>query len=166
VERFKERYAAWRQPKPHPLTGDLLDPGERVTWRVMSVYRRWSVFFLLQVLTIIWWTHPFLFPGGLAGWNYVWSDLAVVVEMMVGIAFMNQAMRDAKIIRSSLANLATLVANHDTDMDMIRSIYSAVHPDGEGTLAVTIDGRKHALTITDHGTLPDPAHPEETSGKP
>lgn len=83
----------------------MLKPGERVTWRVMSIYRRWSVFLLLQVLTVIWWTHPQWFPGGLAGWNYVWSDLAIVVEMMVGIAFLAQSMRDAVIIRQELGEL-------------------------------------------------------------
>lgn len=81
----------------------MLRLGERVTWLVMSVYRRWSVFLALQALTLVWWTHPRWFPGGLAGWNYVWSDLAIVVEMMVGIAFLAQSMRDAKIIRRELA---------------------------------------------------------------
>ena len=90
-------------PKPHPDTGDMLRLGERVTWRVMSVYRRWTVFLALQALTVAWWAFPKHFPGGLAGWNYVWSDLAIVVEMMVGIAFLNQSMRDAKIIRRELA---------------------------------------------------------------
>lgn len=94
--------ASWRQPKPHPQTGDMLKLGERVTWRVMSVYRRWSVFIALQALTVVWWLFPRDFPGGLAGWNYVWSDLAIVVEMMVGIAFLNQSMRDARIIRQEL----------------------------------------------------------------
>ena len=90
-------------PRPHPDTGDMLRLGERVTWRVMSVYRRWTVFLALQALTVVWWAFPKHFPGGLSGWNYVWSDLAIVVEMMVGIAFLNQSMRDAKIIRRELA---------------------------------------------------------------
>ncbi len=99
MNRLRELLA----PKAHPETGDMLRLGERVTWLVMSVYRRWSVFLALQALTLVWWTHPRWFPGGLAGWNYVWSDLAIVVEMMVGIAFLAQSMRDAKIIRRELA---------------------------------------------------------------
>ena len=105
------RVRAWRQPKPHPQTGDMLRLGERVTWRVMSVYRRWSVFLVLQALTLVWWLDPRRFPGGLAGWNYVWSDLAIVVEMMVGIAFLNQSMRDARIIRQELGEQTEMLAD-------------------------------------------------------
>lgn len=83
----------------------MLAPGERVTWLVMGIYRRWSVFLALQLLTFAWWTFPAVFPGGLFGWNLAWSDLAIVVEMMVGIAFLNQSMRDARIIRAELAEL-------------------------------------------------------------
>jgi hypothetical protein len=68
----------------------------------MNIYRRWSVFLALQALTVAWWLRPGWFPGGIPGWNYVWSDLAIVVEMMVGIAFLNQSMRDAVVIRSEL----------------------------------------------------------------
>jgi len=103
-------YKHWKEPHPHPQTGDMLEPGERVTWRIMGVYRRWTVFILLQLLTIVWWTHAGWFPGGLAGWNYIWSDLAIIVEMMVGIAFLNQSMRDARIIRQSLKDQEQLLA--------------------------------------------------------
>jgi hypothetical protein len=82
-----------------------MTPSERMTWRVMKVYRRWSVFLALQILTVIWWTHPGLFPGGLPSWNYVWSDLAIIVEMMVGIAFLNQAMRDGAVLRQEMREL-------------------------------------------------------------
>jgi hypothetical protein len=99
------RLRAWLKPQPHPTTGDLLAPSERVTWAVMRVYRRWTVFLLLQALTAAWWLFPHAFPGGLPGWNYVWSDLAVIVEMMVGISFLGQAMRDAVVIRKELAEL-------------------------------------------------------------
>lgn len=163
IQVCTDAYRAWKQPKPHPTTGDMLQPGERITWKVMSIYRRWTVFFVLQLVTIIWWTHPHLLPGGLVGWNLLWSDLAVVVEMMVGIAFMNQSMRDARIIRDSLKNLEGIVAsqkqltlNHGNDMMMLRAIYGALHPDGEGVLSVKIDGVTHALEIHDHGTLPTP----------
>lgn len=124
-----DAYRHWQQPKPHALTGDLLSPGERVTWRVMSVYRRWSVFVLLQVLTIVWLSFPRYFPGGQFGWNLLWSDLAVAVEMLVGIAFLNQSMRDARIIRAELKEL-------QDDSKLIREIHAALHPDGEGKVVV------------------------------
>lgn len=118
------RYRDWRRPRPHPQTGDMLTPGERVTWRVMGVYRRWSVFAGLQALTLVWWTEPRWFPGGLPAWNYVWSDLAIIVEMMVGIAFFGQSMRDARVIRAELAELRE-------DSRLIREIHSALFPGAE-----------------------------------
>jgi hypothetical protein len=150
VKGFAQAYHNWKQPKPHPLTGDLLAPSERITWFVMNVYRRWSVFFLLQILTIVWWTHPHLFPGDLAGWNYLWSDLAVVVEMMVGIAFMNQSMRDAKVMRKSLADL-------QTEGDLIRDIHAALHPDGDGHVVIRrIPGDGEVLELkVDNGKSDD-----------
>lgn len=99
---LRQRLASWRQPKPHAETGDLLTPSERLTWHVIGIYRRWSVFLALQVITFIWWTWPRLFPGGQFGWNLAWSALAVDVEMLVGIAFFGQSIRDARIIRSEL----------------------------------------------------------------
>jgi hypothetical protein len=166
VNVCKSMYLSWKTPKPHPQTGDLLQGGERITWKVMSVYRRWSVFFLLQILTIVWWTHPFLFPGGLVGWNLLWSDLAVIVEMMVGIAFMNQSMRDARIIRDSLGNLKTLVEDHDADMMLLRGIYSAIHPDGEGALVVKIDGVAHHLELTTESAQGIDESRTDDDGKP
>lgn len=119
----------WKQPKPHPQTGDLIGPGERITWRIMGIYRRWLVFIALQVLTIIWWCFPKWFPGGLVGWNLLWSDLAVMVEMIVGIAFMAQSMRDAKVIRAEMLELSE-------DSKLIREIHAALHPDGDGKIMI------------------------------
>jgi hypothetical protein len=92
-------------PRRHPQTGDLIKFSEHMTWRAMGIYRRWTVFFLLQVLTALWWAFPRWFPGGLFGWNLVWSDLAIIVEMMVGIAFLGQSMRDARVLRAEMAEL-------------------------------------------------------------
>ncbi len=122
----RERWRAWRAPAAFGNLGDVMTPGERVTWRVMKVYRRWSVFFVLQGLTILWWSDPRLFPGGLLGWNYVWSDLAIVVEMMVGIAFLNQAMRDGAFIRQELRELHELVADVHAERELVRKIARAL----------------------------------------
>jgi low affinity Fe/Cu permease len=126
-------YQGWKQPKPSPLTGDMLSPSERATWRVMAVYRRWTVFLLLQVLTLVWWTNPKLFPGGLEGWNLLWSDLAVMVEMLVGIAFMNQSLRDARVVRKSLSELVCqheqtqqLLTNQMAELAEMRSLHDAL----------------------------------------
>lgn len=108
--------------KPYGSLGDTLSLGERNTWRVMTLYRRWSVFCALQLLTVLWWTHPSWFPGGLPGWNYVWSDLAVVVEMVVGISFLGQAIRDGAVIRKELAELRCEIV-------LLRRIAGALHVD-------------------------------------
>lgn len=114
------RIKAFWQPKPHPVTGDLLAPSERISWAIMGIYRRWSVFFALQALTIVWWTFPGVFPDGIIGWNAVWSDLAIIVEMMVGMAFLNQSMRDARVIRASLKELSEMHAE-------VRALLVEVH---------------------------------------
>jgi len=129
-------YKGWNQPKPHPQTGDMINLGERITWRIMGIYRKWIVFIALQVLTIVWWTNPKLFPGGLVGWNLLWSDLAVMVEMIVGIAFMAQSMRDAKVIRSEMKELQEahaethqMLANRAEDFKLIREIHAKLSCD-------------------------------------
>jgi hypothetical protein len=130
-KRIFTDYQAWKTPKPHPLTGDLLSPGERVTWKVMGIYRRWSVFIALQIITIFWWTHPHLFPGGLSGWNYLWSDLAVAVEMLVGIAFLNQSMRDAKIIRQEFSKMC----ESDEAIHQVLALNTKMHEENAELLA-------------------------------
>ena len=118
ITNCAELYRKWNQPKPHPQTGDMINLGERVTWRIMGIYRKWIVFIALQILTVVWWVHPHWFPGGLVGWNLLWSDLAVMVEMIVGIAFMAQSMRDAKVIR---AEMKVLQESHDETHEMLKS---------------------------------------------
>lgn len=107
---IRRRLAEWRKPRPYGFLGDLMGPSERATWAVMKVYRRWSVLIGLQVLTIVWWLFPRHFPGGREGWNLVWSALAVVVEMVVGIAFTGQMVRDGTVIRNELALQTSMMA--------------------------------------------------------
>lgn len=157
VEACQARYREWSQPRPHPVTGDLLSPGERVTWFIMGIYRRWSVFFALQVLTVLWLAFPRYFPGGQFGWNLTWSDLAVVVEMMVGISFIGQSLRDARVIRDSLAQshetdkvLREELAQVKADAQLIREIHEALCPGGDTAMLVvpTADGPRR-LEIRD-----------------
>jgi membrane protein insertase Oxa1/YidC/SpoIIIJ len=161
ITNCRDLYRGWNQPKPHPQTGDMINLGERITWRIMGVYRKWTVFIALQVLTIVWWTNPHLFPGGLVGWNLLWSDLAVMVEMIVGIAFMAQSMRDAKVIRSEMKELQEahtetheLLQNRAADFEMLRDIHDALVPGGEGKVVVR-DGRLelHSDSPSDEPTV-------------
>jgi len=124
VATLRKRFHDWRQPRPFGVLGDVMAPSERITWGVMKVYRRWTVFILLQLLTVLWWTHPSLFPGGLLGWNYVWSDLAIIVEMMVGIAFLNQAMRDGAFLRTEVKELRQ-------QMDLLHQVAVEVGVEGD-----------------------------------
>jgi hypothetical protein len=136
ITNCRDLYKGFNQPKPHPQTGDMIGPGERITWRIMGIYRRWTVFILLQVLTIVWLSFPKYFPGGQFGWNLLWSDLAVMVEMIVGIAFMAQSMRDAKVIRAEMIELKEahsetheMLANRASDFKLIREIHAKLNCD-------------------------------------
>ena len=150
----KTIYKGLNQPKPHPQTGDMINLGERVTWRIMGIYRKWIVFIALQVLTIVWWTNPHLFPGGLVGWNLLWSDLAVMVEMIVGIAFMAQSMRDAKVIRAEMKELQAahsetheMLQNRAEDFQMLREIHAALTPGGDTQLVVEHEDGQSVLKM-------------------
>lgn len=134
ITNCRALYRNFNQPKPHPMTGDMISPGERITWRIMGIYRRWTVFILLQVLTIVWLSFPKYFPGGQFGWNLLWSDLAVMVEMIVGIAFMAQSMRDAKVIRAEMVELKEahaethqMLANRAADFKLIEEIHAKLN---------------------------------------
>lgn len=134
ITNCRDLYRNFNQPKPHPQTGDMIGPGERITWRIMGIYRRWTVFIMLQVLTVVWLSFPRYFPGGQFGWNLLWSDLAVMVEMIVGIAFMAQSMRDAKVIRAEMVELKEahtetheMLANRASDFKLIREIHAKLN---------------------------------------
>lgn len=134
ITNCRTLYRNFNQAKPHPMTGDMISPGERITWRIMGIYRRWTVFILLQVLTVVWLSFPKYFPGGQFGWNLLWSDLAVMVEMIVGIAFMAQSMRDAKVIRAEMIELKEahaethqMLANRAADFKLIEEIHAKLN---------------------------------------
>lgn len=101
--------ARWKQAKAFGPLADPMTGYERLTWRVMTIYRSFFTLLFLQALTILWWLRPEWFPGGLPGWNYVWSALAVDVEMLVGICFLAQMVRDGRVIREELAALRELM---------------------------------------------------------
>lgn len=102
------RLRSWLAPKPHPVTGDMLSAKERAMWRLMGIYRTLWVVGGLQVVTVLWWVFPQWFPGGLFGWNLLWSKLAVDVEMTVGIAVFGQMLRDSVVTRAELRELKAM----------------------------------------------------------
>lgn len=120
------RIASLRAFRPHPVTGDMLSPGEQLTWHLMRVYRSPVVFLGLQLLTAVWWLFPRIFPGGLPAWNYVWSDLAVVVEMIVGMCFLGQSLRDAVVIRHALEELKAEVILQREELELLHEVHAAI----------------------------------------
>lgn len=70
-------------------------PSERAAWHVQSMFRRWSVFAMLQIVTILW-----LWLGSRAWWNWVWSALAVDVEFITALALVSLARRDHETINT------------------------------------------------------------------
>jgi len=120
----------WRQPHPHPVTGDMLSPTERVIWVVITQYRRLRWFFALQALTAAWLLWPRVFPGGDNGWMIAWSDLAVIVEQVAGIAIFAQMLRDSLVTRTHLRELRE-------DSRLIREIHQALMPGQPGHVTIT-----------------------------
>jgi hypothetical protein len=96
-----------------PITGDELSLGEKAAWIAQGTFRRWSVMILLQVICVVWLV---LGTNAQRGWfNYVWSDLAIIVENVTMLALFNQTRRDAKVQRDTkkiVAHLEALLDHH------------------------------------------------------
>lgn len=87
-----------------PVTGDMLTAGERVSWMVQRVMRRWLFLGVMTLLTLyVWvvadpiWRHPLTDV-----WNLSASYLAIVIEGVTAMALINQTRRDAVVVRSIL----------------------------------------------------------------
>lgn len=77
-----------------PISGDQIDLGERISWLVQGAIRRWPVFLAIQAVFGIW-----LALGAWTALNLAWSDLAVIIEGIVGIAMFSMARRTAHVAR-------------------------------------------------------------------
>lgn len=76
---------------PDQLLG--LSRSERAAWVAQRAFRRWSVFFAINAVALIW-----LALGGQTWWNYTWSALAVDVEFVTALAVVSLGQRDHQLI--------------------------------------------------------------------
>jgi len=109
-----------KPPKPtpyrDPVTGDLLTVGEKFSWVMQSIIRRWAFIGLITVVTIVVWALDI--AVGLTWWNLGASYLALLIESTVGIAMFSQTRRDAVAIRET-RGLAKEMAAADRKRDII-----------------------------------------------
>lgn len=84
-----------------PVTGDELTLGEYVSWMIQGVIRRWAFVGIFTLVTAyIWffadpiWRHD---PTDM--WNLSASYLAIFIEGVTAMAIINQAKRDAVVLR-------------------------------------------------------------------
>jgi hypothetical protein len=94
---FKKKYV-------HPDTGDVLTFAEQASWKVQGIIRNWYFVAFWSVLSFVWWFKPSWFHDNhsYVHWQLLASYLAVLVELMIGIAMIGQTKRDAQIIRHIL----------------------------------------------------------------
>jgi hypothetical protein len=101
-----------KAPKPtpyrDPVTGDLLTVGEKFSWIMQSIIRRWLFIGIITVATIVVWSANKAI--GLTWWNLGASYLALLIESTVGIAMFSQTRRDAVAIRETRALAKEMVA--------------------------------------------------------
>lgn len=83
-----------------PVTGDIMTTGEWVSWKIQGVIRRWIFLGIVTALTAyVWvadpiWRHPLTDQ-----WNLSASYLAIAIESVTAMAIINQARRDAVVLR-------------------------------------------------------------------
>lgn len=95
-------FLAWCQRPLHktysdPVTGDPLTAGEKFSWAMQSIIRRWAFIGAITLITIVVWSINV--AVGLTWWNLGASYLALLIESTVGIAMFSQGRRDSVIIR-------------------------------------------------------------------
>lgn len=75
---------------------ETLTRSERAAWRVQNIFRRWTVFIVLNFASLAW----LVFGNDTARvwWNYTYSDLAVDVEFVTALALVSLARRDHQAI--------------------------------------------------------------------
>lgn len=80
-----------------PVTGDILTKGEKVSWLIQGVIRRWTFLIAVTLVTaLVWSTRN---PDALVWWNLCASYLAIFIESVVGLAMFGQTRRDAVVLR-------------------------------------------------------------------
>lgn len=85
-----------------PVTGDTLTAGERVSWMVQRIIRRWAFMGVIQLVTLVCWLVGTRSGAVLLWWNLGASDFAIVMEFLIGISMLGQTLRDANVTRTIL----------------------------------------------------------------
>lgn len=87
-------------PQPDPLTGDLLNFPDRVSWFAQGIIRRWTWVIINLAFSAFWW-HQFWsgFKDPTTLWMALYSLMAIIVESIVGIGQFQQGKRDAILLR-------------------------------------------------------------------
>jgi hypothetical protein len=85
----------------HPITGENITLGEHLSWTAQNAIRRWEFVGVVTLATVVCWGIGT--AGVLEWWNYTASYMAVLIELVVGIAMYQQTKADAKVIRRILA---------------------------------------------------------------
>ena len=95
---FKKKYI-------HSSTGDVLTLSEQISWKIQGVIRNWFFVVGWTGLSAVWFITPTTFGDSHSyiHWQLLASQLAVTVELIIGIAMIGQTKRDALIIRHILA---------------------------------------------------------------
>jgi hypothetical protein len=85
----------------HPITGENISLGEHLSWTAQNAIRRWEFVGAVTFATAVCWVIGT--ATVLQWWNFSASYMAVLIELIVGIAMYQQTKADAKVIRKILA---------------------------------------------------------------
>jgi len=106
----------------HPVTGSEIGLGEHLSWKAQTAIRRWEFVGIVTVATAVCW--GIQTASVLEWWNYTASYMAVLIELVVGIAMFQQTKADAQVIRKILAlethqfdSLKALIEHIDQDLE-------------------------------------------------
>ena len=106
----------------HPITGENITLGEHLSWTAQNAIRRWEFVGVVTLATVVCW--GINTASVLEWWNYMASYMAVLIELVVGIAMYQQTKADAKVIRKILAmethqfaELKDLIAKVEEDLE-------------------------------------------------
>lgn len=80
--------------------------GEKVSWFVQGIIRRWVFLLTILFITLVCWATNN--QTVLTWWNLSASLMALVIESIVGLAMFGQTKRDALVLRHTAATTDTL----------------------------------------------------------
>lgn len=109
-----------RKRQRDPATGDIVSRSERLSLMAQASIRRWSVFFLFNILTVVWWFHPAYFGDSSTyvkyQLSYSWG--AIAVELLIGIGMFGWARRDSVVLRE-VRRLLKAAEDRDANSHML-----------------------------------------------